>query len=335
MKISVDAGALCAPEDNQFGNYTFTYNLVRAIARYGKKHQYFLYSFCNKDQAVNLSRNMTFKKLRPKLFWSKLRVGLEEILHRKDLYLALNQSIPMMTFSNIVSFSHGLSFKFYKGLYKNYDTLNEQLEEMIKNSDRIVVSSKRVKNEMSEISPKVEKKIAVIPFGIPFDMPPLDEKVKKEKYFLHVGMDHPIKNVQFIIDAFKKLRKSKKYRDFKLILAGYTRKTNDPNIKSIAFVERGALRKMYQRATALLTSSYYESFNLPVLEALSQKTQVIGLREAIIPEFRSYVRIADDIEEFIELMKKSVAKPLRVKRDLAKDFSWKNYIRELEKAYEL
>ncbi len=335
MKISLDAGALCAPDDNQFGNYTFTYNLVRAIAQYGKKHQYFLYSFCNKDRSIILSRNMIFKRLRPRLFWSKVRVGVEEVFRRKDLYLALNQSIPLMTFSNIISFSHGLSFKFYKGLYRNYDTLNEQLEEMVKNSDRIVVSSKRVKNEMAEIYPKIDKKIIVIPFGIPFDMPPPERRVKKEEYFLHVGMDHPIKNVQFIINAFKKFKKSKKYRDFKLILAGYTRKINDKSIVTIPFVERGALKKMYQKATALLTASHYESFNLPVLEALSQKTQVIGLRGAIIPELRPYVRSADDIEEFIELMKKSVTKPLRVKRHLTKDFSWKNYIKELEKAYEL
>lgn len=335
MKISIDGGALCAPDDNQFGNYTFTYNLIRAIAKYGKKHQYYIYSFCSKDRSINLNRNMTFMKLKPRLFWSKLRVGIEELFRRKDLYLALNQSIPLMTFSNIISFSHGLSFRFYKGLYKNYDTLNEQLEEMVKNSDRIIVSSKRVKNEMAEIYPKFEKKIVVIPFGIPFDMLPPEKKVKKEKYFLHVGMDHPIKNVQFIISAFKKLRKSKKYRDYKLYLAGYTRKVNDQNVKAIPFVERGALRRMYQRATALLTASHYESFNLPVLEALSQKSQVVGLRGAVIPEFRPYVRSADDIEEFIELMKKSINKPLRVKRHLAKDFSWNNYIKELEKTYEL
>lgn len=335
MKISLDAAALCAKEDNQFGNYTFTSNLLKAIALYGKKNDYYLYSFCNQDQDLKLGANMHFKKITPRLFWSKVRVGIEEIIHRKDLYLALNQSLPITTFSKIVSFSHGLSFKFYQGLYKNYDTLNEQLEELMKNSDMIVVSSKRVKHEMVEISPKLEKKIAVIPFGIPFDMPLLKKKTKKEKFFLHVGMDHPVKNVQFIVDAFKKLRKSKKFRDYRLVLAGYTQKVKDPNVKAIPYVDRVALRKMYQKATALLTSSFYESFNLPVLEALSQKTQVVGLREAIVPEFRGYVRMADDLDEFVELMKKTVTKPFRVKNDLEKIFSWKKYIRDLEKIFEL
>lgn len=335
MKISVDAGALCAREDNQFGNYTFTKNLIRAISLYGKKHTYALYSFCDKDDKMELGKNMEYKKLRPKLFWSKVRVGIEEVLHRKDLYLALNQSVPMLTFSKIISFSHGLSFKFYPGLYRDYDSLNEQLEEITKNSDRIIVSSIRVKNEIAETLPAVADKIAVLPYGIPFDMSPPKTKVRKEKYFLHVAADHPIKNVPFLIKAFAKFRKIKKYRDFKLYLAGYTKKINDPNIKAIPFVNRSELKKMYQKATAVLTTSFYESFNLPVLESLSQKTQVVGLRHAIIPELRSYVRTADDLDEFVDLMKKAVTKPFRVKKELEKNFSWKKYVRELEKVYEL
>lgn len=335
MKISVDAGALCAQEDNQFGNYTFTKNLIRAISLYGKKHDYTLYSFCDRDAKADLGLNMEYKKLRPKLFWSKVRVGIEEVMHRKDLYLALNQSVPILTFSKIVSFSHGLSFKFYPGLYKDYDSLNEQLEEITKNSDRIVVSSIRVKNEITETLPKVAEKIAVLPYGIPFDMPFPKIKVKKEKYFLHVAADHPIKNVPFLIKAFAKFRKIKKYRDFRLYLAGYTKRITDPNIKAIPFVNRPELRKMYQKATAVLMTSFYESFNLPVLEALSQKTQVVGLRHAIIPELRSYVRTADDLDEFVDLMKKSVTKPFRVKKELEKNFSWKKYVKELERVYEL
>ena len=45
-------------------------------------------------------------------------------------------------------------------------------------------------------------------------------------------------------------------------------------------------------ATALLTASHYESFNFPVLEALSQGCPVIGLKSAIIPEFKPYVNLA-------------------------------------------
>ncbi|MDO9028782.1 MAG: glycosyltransferase, partial [Candidatus Roizmanbacteria bacterium] len=101
------------------------------------------------------------------------------------------------------------------------------------------------------------------------------------------------------------------------------------------------LKKLYQKATALLTSSYYESFNFPVLEALSQKFPVIGLTSAIIPEFETYVNLANNVEEFVEKMKKITKKPnvqsinLPAGRQgqLYKKFNWKNYVKNLVKLY--
>lgn len=333
MKISIDGGALCAHDDKQFGNYTFSDNLIRALMTYDKKNHYYIYSFCNKRSDLHLKKNFTYKKILPKFLWSKIRVGVEELVEEKDVYLALNQSIPLTTFSKIISFSHGLSFKFYHGFYHDYDRLNDQLTIMMKDSDKIVVSSLRVKEEMIEINSKIKNKVHVIPFGIPLDMEAPTKKIRKEKFFLHVAMDHPIKNIDFIIKAFKRLRKTKSFQDYELYLVGYSKKIHETNIKAIPHVSRKALKDLYRRTAALLTSSFYESFNLPVLEALSQKSQVVGLREAIVPELRPYVRMADDLDEFIELMKKSVNKPFKTHKELSRVFSWKKYVAALMKLY--
>ena len=204
MKISVDRGSFCTPENNQFGNYTFSNSLINALSKYDKKNKYTIYTFCNFPKDIPLSKNFTSKKILPKYFWSKVRVAIEEIANKKDIYLALNQSIPMMSFSKIISFSHGLSFHFYPGLYKDFSKLNDQLEEMIDDSDKIIVSSTRVKSELIEIESNVSNKIKVIPYGIPVDMMSKEkEKANStEKYFVHVGMDHPIKNIEFIKEAF-------------------------------------------------------------------------------------------------------------------------------------
>jgi glycosyltransferase involved in cell wall biosynthesis len=135
---------------------------------------------------------------------------MEECLKRKDIFLALNQAAPYVTFAKVISFSHGLSFRYYPGFYHDFDRLDDQLESMIKDSDQIVVSSSRVKREIVEHHPKIKNKIHVLLYGIPFDMPLILGQRKREKYFLHVGMDHPVKNVEFIIKAFNKIRKVKK-----------------------------------------------------------------------------------------------------------------------------
>lgn len=310
MKISIDGGALNPKNNQRFGTSVFSENLVAALKRYDKKNQYFVYTFDN---------------LKPKLFWLKGRVSLEELKQKKDIFLALNQAIPFFTSGKIISFCHGLSYYFYPQHYPTKDVirLNKQLEEMIKRSDKIIVSSEKVKKELISIYRYIETKIIILPFGIPVDMNKKSkvksQKAKAGKYFLFVGNNQPIKNIQFIKKAFEEFRKSHKNYKLRLITKNVSRKK---------------LKLLYQGATALLTASYYESFNFPVLEALSQGCPVVGLKSAIIPELETYVNLANNVEEFVEKMKKITKKPdVQSINQLYKKFNWKNYVKNLVKLY--
>ena len=88
---------------------------------------------------------------------------------------------------------------------------------MIKRSDKIIVSSQKVKTELLSINQSINTKIVVLPFGIPFDMKKSINK-KRKNFFLYIGMNHPIKNIDFIKKAFKKFKESKEHEDYKLIL---------------------------------------------------------------------------------------------------------------------
>lgn len=310
MKISVDGGALNSKNNQRFGTAVFSENLVEALKLYDKKNKYQIY---------------TFDKLRPRLFWLKGRISLEEFKQKNDIFLALNQAVPLYTSGKVVSFCHGLSYHYYPELYskKDLNRLNKQLDEMVKKSDKIIVSSTKVKKEIILMYRYIENKIFVIPFGIPLDMKKSKQN-KKQKYFLYVGMDHPVKNISFIKKAFNEFKKNKKYSDFKLRILTKN-------------VTRKKLKKYYQKATALLTASYYESFNFPVLEALSQGCPIIGLKSAIIPELRPYVNVVKDNNEFVRLMKKITGKSINLSADgqdrIFKIFNWKNYVNNLVKLY--
>ena len=312
MKISVDGGALNQTNSRRFGTSVFSENIVAALKLYDKKNQYSIY---------------TFKNLRPKLFWLKGRVSIKEFINKRDVFLALNQAIPLYTSGKIINFCHGLSFYFYPQYYskKDYIRLKKQLKEMIERSDKIIVSSEKVKKELMTINQSIDKKIIVLPFGIPFDMMDKPAFAKatagKKKYFLFVGMDHPIKNINFIKQAFNEFIKDKKYKDYRLYILTKN-------------VSRKKLKKLYQKAAALLTSSHYESFNFPVLEALSQGCPVVGLKSAIIPELETYVKLANNVEEFVEKMKKITKKPdvQSINQPYTK-FNWKNYVKNLVKLY--
>jgi glycosyltransferase involved in cell wall biosynthesis len=303
MKISVDLGASFGK--GFFGTKIFSLNLKKALLKYDKNNQYFFY-----DE----------KTVWPKIFWMKLGVSLKEWQLKPDVFLALNQALPFYFHKKAIIFSHGLSFYFFPKCYpKNvFDRLNNQLKEMIKKADKIVVSSKKVKDEFLLLFPKIEDKIYVLPFGIPFDCLKEKPRKTKEKFFLTLSGSQPIKNFSFIKKTF--LAFKKKNPDYKLI-----------NVENI---RRKKLISLYQKATAFLTASYYESFNLPVLEALSLGCPVVGLESAIIPELIDYVNLAKDEDDFLRLMKEIPKKPTTfLIKKLKEEFSWKKYVKKLVELY--
>jgi len=303
MKISVDLGATFGK--GFFGTKIFGLNLKEALLKYDKNNQYFFYDF---------------KTVFPKVFWMKLGVSFKEWHLKPDVFLALNQALPFYFHKKAIVFSHGLSFYFFPKCYpKNVlNRLENQLKEMIKRADKIVVSSKKVKDEFFQFFPKIKEKIYVLPFGIPFDC--LKERLKKtkEKFFLTLSGSQAIKNFSFIKEIFFEFKK--KNPEYKLI-----------NVENFS---RKKLINLYKKATAFLTASYYESFNLPVLEALSLGCPVVGLESAVIPELRDYVNLARDKANFLKLMKEMPKKPTpSLIKKLKKEFSWEKYVKKLVELY--
>lgn len=340
MKISIDGGGLCAGPNNKFGNYTFTKNVIHALLQNDKKNFYTIYSFCPMPTELYISSFWKYKILLPTRLWMKLRVSFEEYVDRKDIFLGLNQAVPMYSHAKILSFSHGLSYYYFPHLYReSYARLSTQLIPMLKNSSHIIVSSEKVKNEMKEAYPWY-KHVISIPYGIPFDMVENDKNAMKERdhYFLFVGMNHPIKNIRFLIRCFLLFKSERKYRHYKLVLVGANgiRVSSKDGISLIPTISREGLKKLYQNAAGYLTASLYESFNLPVLEALSQNCPVIGLKSAIIPELEPYVKCVESKDTFVNEMT-SIAEQNRKEIDigqLRKTFNWKKYVMKLTKLYQ-
>ena len=226
MKISLDGGALCTDRNRHFGNYTFSQNLIEAIQKYDHENEYLVYSFCPKPDWLALDKKIRYKVLRPRALWLSTRVSVEEIREKKDVFLALNQAVPLASRSQIVSFSHGLSFYHYHQFYPDsYHALKDELGSMVRKSRYIVVASRVVKAELEKLYPAY-KHFVTINYGVPFDMLK-SEAGSRKKYFLFVGMNHRIKNIEFLLRAYRKFRKNKKFQDYKFYLVGDLKEFED------------------------------------------------------------------------------------------------------------
>lgn len=335
MTIHVDGGALCADANHQFGNYVVSKNILDSITRCDKENTYCIYTFCNNIR--NNSKNVIYKSLTPSIGFMPHRVGFEEFVHKSDVFLALNQALPLYTKGKKIVLSHGLSFMKFPQLYTvDYARLSKQLHNMYSNADCIIVSSNRVKEEFNNLFSK-KVRIEVIPFGIPWDMIGKQKIENNDKpYFLYVGMNHPIKNISGIIKAFLNAKKKTQNKTMRLKLVGVGNNIpiSDKNIDIVPVVSRNNLIKIYQNATALLTASHYESFNLSVLEALSCNVPVIGLQSAIIPELEKYVYVCNSTDEFVKIISECMENGLvnKVKLD-TKLFSWDTFVSKLMTLY--
>ncbi len=347
MNIAIDAGGLCV--DQGYGNYIFTINFLHAVADFDRTNKYTAYTFCNQTPYQNTT--LSYKKIFPKLGFMKVRVSFEEMFHKKTIFLGINQALPFFTQGKIIAFSHGLSFIHYPNFYKNdFSSLKSQLDDYLKKSNIIVTSSDKVKEDLYKYFPKAKNRIFTLLPGLPYDFQSYKPK-KRRKYILFVGMNHKIKNVDQIVKLFFEFKKKEAFKDYLLYLVGEFEEFAAKDIRIFRKINRQKLKHIYQEAAVYVAMSHYESFNFPVLEALSQHCPVVALESAVIPEMKKYVYIAKNDEQLISLLKKvvilnEVKNPVNFQRDpstslrfaqddteLRKTFSWEKYIMRLRTLY--
>lgn len=327
MTIGVDGGALCSSAEHRYGTYRFTERLLAALQRYGK-HQYVVYQFCTPDQPD--SKSVSYTEVTPAFAWHHLRLPIQLQQDKIPVFLGLNQVAPSFFPGKKIVFSHGLSFHLHPEEYKeDFYRLESQLQQYIKSADVIVVSSERVKQELLDIQTANANKIVVLPFGIDIDRTiPRDP----QNYLLYVGSGQPIKRVDTVIRCAQAIREQ--YPEIRLILAG-TKRENVPDfVEQIPHADEDTLRDLYAHASVYVSASRYESFNYPIVEALSSECPVVAFSSACIPEQLPFVTAVQSLEEMIQAVKTVVKQPKPIDVSAVRTvFSWERYVRKLEELY--
>lgn len=328
MIIGIDGGALCS--DSRFGTYRYSAELIAALQQ-DADHTYHLYSFCSLPQMGTIVR----KHLRPPIGWMKIAVSAEILRSKPDVFLAVNQALPVVLPPVTIAISHGLSFYQYPEYYqREYGRLAAQLKDYVTRADKIVVSSIRIVEELSVYSPGSEEKTVVIPFGVPrhfVNLPPLS----RNPFLLYVGSDHPIKRVDLVVQAFHRLRKKQGFQEMELILVGVSRNRCEQGVTVIPQMQQEQLAVLYRQAYAYITASRYESFNFPVLEALSAGCPVVGLESALIPELQPYVQVVTQPDDLPDALTKLKPVTQKMQNMVRTNFNWNEYAKQLVALYRL
>lgn len=300
MKICIDIQSAVA---QRAGVGRYTDQLVRSLIQYttGEELSLFCFDFKNKGTPFD-SEAITQKKIRyipgrvAQLAWKTIKwppfnyfAGKNDVFHFPNFFL------PPLTHGKSIVTIHDMSFMRYPEFAeaKNLKFLTKHLRNTVDKADAIITDSQFSANEICELMKIDSSKVFPIHLGINDRFCPPQKSVKKETlkrlnlnrpYLVTVGTVEPRKNIPFLIKLFEQL---KEY-DGELVIAGMAgwkcddiiklMKTSPvaDRIRYLSYVEDNDLASLYAGADCFITTSFYEGFGFPPLEAMACGTPVLS-----------------------------------------------------------
>lgn len=297
--------------------------------------------------------------------------------HKKEITTSLKKNIFLNKLNNFASnhffknIEHDLyHLTYFDKCYKSikpkiitvYDLIHEKFsndfnlnylpkKEVFKNINHFLCISENTKNDLIEYYDIDEAKISVTHLASFIDQNQ-NIQVKIEKPFLlYVGSRKRYKNFRLLLQSFSKLPNINK--NFDIICFGggeflkeeidymIKMKINLKNIKNIQGSD-AILVSLYKQSVALIYTSSYEGFGLPIIEAMSCSCPVISSNSSCLPEVYGDAALPfenNSLENLSHCISKITADPtlrnLLIKKGLqrSKNFSWKKCAEKTASVY--
>ena len=158
--------------------------------------------------------------------------------------------------------------------------------------------------------------------------------LKKDSFFLYVGLGAAHKNIDFMVRAFLATNTEKK-----LVICGKGHHLiNSDRIIYTGYIEDKYLDYLYRNCSAFIFPSKYEGFGLPILEALSYHCKVFSSNAGSLSEFSSKVVSFFDPQKESELVSlinncDNIILDNEAIDEYLKQFDWKIIWQEFHKTF--
>jgi glycosyltransferase involved in cell wall biosynthesis len=300
MKICIDIQSAVA---QRAGVGRYTDQLVRGLNQYTDNEELSLFCFDFKNQGTPFdTENITQKKIRyipgrvAQLAWKTIKWPPFNYFSGKyDIYHFPNFFLPPLSHGKSVVTIHDMSFMRYPEFAeeKNLRFLTRHVQNTVDKADAIITDSQFSADEICELMKIDSSRIFPIHLGINDGFSAPSTSTKKEKlarlklnrpYLLTVGTVEPRKNIPFLIKLFEQMGNY----DGELVIAGMAgwkcddiitlMKTSSAasRIRYLNYVEDNDLAALYSGADCFITTSFYEGFGFPPLEAMACGTPVLS-----------------------------------------------------------
>lgn len=356
MKIVINA---LGPSKVKAGIGNYLSNLINKLSIVDKKNKYIIFA-SSENKIFYKTQNKNFfiidigfwgRNNLLRIFWEQLILPVKLLEHKADILFSPGFVCPLIKAVKYITVIHDMTFfshpqvhTFFKKLYFPF-----MIKRSVKRSEKIIAISYNTKKEIIKYIKIPPEKIVVTHLSankfsksnIIDEKKFLLEKYKiKSDFLLFVGMIEPRKNLDLIIEAFKKFSD----KTIKLVIVGkkgwmvddlfekIKLKNLDEQIIFTGFVPDNELEIFYKTAKVFLYPSLYEGFGIPVLEAMTTGCPVITSNISSLPEVAGDAAILIDPENSEELSDavNKLINDVKIREELVKKgfentkkFSWK------------
>lgn len=374
MRIGIDCRTILSPNlGEKAGVGHYTYYLVKNLIKIDKSNEYVLFfdhrapdtkEFAKKNVKIVKFPFSQYKKYMP---YGYSHLIIAAVINRENLdifhgpanALPMNVKAPcVITVHDLAIYNHPDWFPAKQGFSTKY-----VVPKSVDKAEKIIAVSESTKNNLIKLFKTGEGKIDVIYEGFEKEDKLSDNKIERVKkkfgtgddFVFYVGTIEPRKNLDKLVRGFDRLMTSKfkKYRDFKLVVAGAkgwkcddffdaVKRAKCGRIKYVNYVTHEEKIALMSAATAFAFPSLWEGFGLPVLEAMSLGTPVLTSRVSSLPEVAGEAALLVDpksVKSIERGLDRLLGSPVRQKdlarkgRQQARKFSWQRAARQTLRTY--
>jgi len=310
LRIGINTRFLLPSKMEGFGWYTF--EITKRLVQKHPEHEFVFFFDRPFDPKFIFAKNITPVVLSPAarhpvlfIYWFEFAIKKAlkkekiDVFFSPDGYLSLRSDVPQIATIHDINFEHfPKDLPFSARIY-----LRMFFPRFAKKANKIITVSEYSKQDLVATYNLDPSKIRVAWNGASDCFVPVHEDIQKEirakytethPYFLYVGALHKRKNIQRLIQAFEKFKKSSDSKT-KLLIVGDSMWKNQTfqNLvenslqAEIVFTGHIPIEELAQitgSALALTYVPYFEGFGIPLVEAMKCGTPIIAGNKTSLPE---------------------------------------------------
>jgi glycosyltransferase involved in cell wall biosynthesis len=354
MHIGIEAER--ANHAQKTGVEHYAQQLIVHLAQIDRHNRYTLY-LRTAPQAwfLELPKNFAVKVMPFPKFWTQVRLSWEMLRRPPDVLFIPASALPFIHPKKSVITIHDMNWKVYPEtdtwFMRNY--LRWSYWYITRHAWRIIAISESTGKDLLKFYDMAPGKIVTVHLGyeqvdIANAAPsPAVALQLPEKYVLFLSTLQPRKNLQRLIEAFRKLKAEHPDLPHKLVVVGKPGWKYEPILVAIErnrnlviylnHVSDADKWAVFRRASAFAMPTLYEGFGMWILEAFQAQVPLVISNVASLPEIAADAAVycepldVDDIKRALQqvLMEKSLAERLVARgSERLKQFSWDKCARE-------